>query len=88
VRIVVQFIGQIFALHVVRRVGQHPLPFRMWFYPLPSLVALVGWVFLLATSEGYLLSLLFVVYGTGLMVFIARDHFKRREPTIRAEIGD
>ena len=78
VRIVIQFIGQIFALHVVRREGTHPLPFRMWLYPLPSLVALVGWMFLLATSEGYLLSLLFVVYGSGLLVYILRDQFGGR----------
>ena len=51
VRIVIQFIGQIFALHVVRRERAHPLPFRMWLYPLPSLIALVGWIFLLSTSE-------------------------------------
>jgi APA family basic amino acid/polyamine antiporter len=74
-RIVVQFIGQIFALHVIRREGQQPLPFRMWLYPLPSLIALIGWVFLLATSAGYLLSLLFVVYGSGLLVYILRDQF-------------
>src|SRR5262249_49944386 len=42
VRILVQFIGQIFALHVVRQEKKHPLPFRMWLYPLPSLLALVG----------------------------------------------
>jgi amino acid transporter len=75
VRIVIQFIGQIFAIHVVRRERKHPLPFRMWLYPLPSLVALVGWVFLLATTAGYLLSLLLVVYGSGLLVYILRDHF-------------
>jgi amino acid transporter len=75
VRIVIQFIGQIFALHVVHREGTHALPFRMWFYPLPSLVALIGWSFLLATSEGYLLSLLIVVYGSGLLVYIVRDQF-------------
>jgi hypothetical protein len=51
------------------------LPFRMWLYPLPSLIALIGWVFLLATSAGYLLSLLFVVYGSGLLVYILRDQF-------------
>lgn len=79
VRIAIQFIGQIFALHVVRRAGTHPMPFRMWLYPLPSLVALVGWVFLLATSEGYLLSLLFIVYGSGLVVYILRDQFTSRE---------
>jgi amino acid transporter len=78
VRIVIQFIGQIFAVHVIRRQSVHPLPFRMWFYPLPSLVALVGWVFLLATSQGYLFSLFFVVYGSGLLVFILRDQFMPR----------
>lgn len=77
VRIVVQFIGQIFALHVVRREKKHPLPFRTWLYPLPSLVALVGWVLLLATSEGYLLSLIFIIYGSGLLAYIIRDQFSR-----------
>jgi amino acid transporter len=77
VRIVIQFIGQIFALHVIRRSGSTPLPFRMWMYPLPSLIALVGWTFLLATSAGYLLSLLLVVYGSGLLAFILRDQFLR-----------
>lgn len=76
VRIVIQFIGQIFAVHAIRRQGLHPLHFRMWLYPVPSLVALVGWTFLLATSEGYLLSLLFVVYGSGLLVYILRDQRK------------
>ncbi len=78
VRIVIQFIGQIFALHALHRRGEHPLPFRMWLYPLPSLVALIGWVFLLATTAGYLLSLLFVVYGSGLLAYILRDHFAPR----------
>lgn len=51
VRIMVQFIGQIAALHVLRITRPDvALPFRMWFYPLPSLVALVGWLFLLGTS--------------------------------------
>ena len=75
VRIVIQFIGQIFAVHAVRRQGTTRLPFRMWLYPLPSLVALIGWTFLLATSAGYLLSLLLVVYCSGLLAYILRDQF-------------
>jgi amino acid transporter len=78
VRIVVQFIGQIFAIHVVRQRGTTPLPFRMWLYPLPSLIALSGWVFLLWASSGELLGLLFVVYGSGLFVYIIRDQFISR----------
>jgi amino acid transporter len=41
----VQFIGQIVALAILRR--QQPglkRPYRQWLYPLPSLIALVGWI--------------------------------------------
>jgi amino acid transporter len=78
VRIVIQFIGQIFALHVARKSGKFEMPFRMWLYPLPSLVALVGWVLLLASTERYLLSILFLVYGSGLVIYILRDQLMRR----------
>jgi basic amino acid/polyamine antiporter, APA family len=49
-RIVVQFRAQIAALQLIRRRGR-PIPtFRMALYPLPSILALIGWVFILATS--------------------------------------
>ena len=51
-RILVQFIGQIGALMWLRRSAPElPRPFRMWFYPLPALVALLGWTFLLWTAD-------------------------------------
>src|SRR5262249_11370928 len=50
-RIVVQFIGQIGALIWLRsNAPQMERPFRVWLYPLPALIALAGWVFLLATT--------------------------------------
>jgi len=50
-RILVQFIGQIVALTLLRRNAPGmPRPFRVWLYPLPNLVALFGWIFLFATS--------------------------------------
>jgi amino acid transporter len=51
-RILVQFIGQIGALVLLRRrqTGR-PGTYRMWLYPLPSVVALAGWVFVFATSD-------------------------------------
>src|SRR5262249_37328155 len=43
-RIVVQFIGQIAAVFWLRRKAPNlERPFRIWLYPLPVLVALVGW---------------------------------------------
>ena len=66
VRILVQFIGQIIALHVLRTTRPDVvLPFRMWGYPLPSLIAAAGWLFVLSTAERkiLLLSLAVVVSG-------------------------
>jgi amino acid transporter len=78
VRILVQFIGQIFALHVVHRQKKHALPFRMWLYPLPSLIALIGWLMLLATTDRQLLTLILIVYSSGLVVYILRNRFAPR----------
>ena len=52
IQIVFQFIPQIFAVFAVRRYrkGIH-LPFRMWLYPVPALVALLGWIYVAATPD-------------------------------------
>lgn len=70
VRILVQFVGQIIALHILRKTRPEvPLPFRMWLYPIPSLVALVCWIFLWASS-GWTLVLSGVgVIASGCVVF-------------------
>lgn len=50
-RIVIQFIGQILALRHMRKHRQDiARPFRMWLYPLPSIIALLGWVYIFLTS--------------------------------------
>ena len=50
-RILVQFIGQIVALSLLRRNAPGlARPFTVWWYPLPNLIALFGWIFLFATS--------------------------------------
>jgi amino acid transporter len=70
VRIVVQFLGQIVALDWIRR--RRPeinLPFRMWLYPIPSLVAAAGWIFVLATAQARVLLLSLFVVLSGLAIF-------------------
>ncbi|HTM48453.1 MAG TPA: APC family permease [Bryobacteraceae bacterium] len=58
-RILIQFIGQIFAVRELRR--RRPdidRPFRIWLYPVPSVIAFVGWGFLFVTAN-----LQFIVFG-------------------------
>jgi amino acid transporter len=49
-RILIQFMGQILALHSLHRRSDIRLPFRMWLYPLPSVVAFVGWAYIFVAS--------------------------------------
>ncbi|HKQ07283.1 MAG TPA: APC family permease [Blastocatellia bacterium] len=63
-RILIQFIGQIFAVGLLRkRAPDLPRPYRIWLYPLPSLIALMGWVFIFATSDLYI-----ILFGLGTLV--------------------
>ena len=63
-RILIQFVAQIAAVQMLRT--QRPdieRPFRIWLYPLPSLVALAGWMFLFFTANPE-----FLVFGLGTLV--------------------
>src|SRR6201981_252364 len=47
VRLIVQFIGQAVGVMLLRkRLGADRLPFRMWLYPLPAILTMVGWAWL------------------------------------------
>jgi amino acid transporter len=60
-RILVQFMGQIFGLMLLRRKSPDmPRPYRMWLYPVPALVALLGWIFVFATTDARV-----ILFGVG-----------------------
>ena len=62
-RILVQFMGQVFGLMLLRRQAPDmPRPYRMWLYPLPALAALVGWIFVFATTQ-----LVVILFGVGVL---------------------
>jgi amino acid transporter len=63
-RILVQFIGQIGAVTLLRRrAPDMERPYKMWLYPLPSLVALLGWIFIFATTPP-----LVIAFGLGALL--------------------
>jgi APA family basic amino acid/polyamine antiporter len=80
-RILVQFIGQIFAVMLLRAGRPDlPRPFRMWFYPVPALVALTGWTFLLVTSGWGVMALGLGTLALGVLCFFVWSWRTRRWP--------
>jgi amino acid transporter len=62
-RILVQFMGQIVGLILLRRNASNmPRPYRMWLYPVPALVALLGWIFVFATTQYQV-----ILFGVGVL---------------------
>jgi amino acid transporter len=71
-RIVVQFIGQVAAVVLLRRhQPELPRPYRIWLYPLPLGIALVGWLFVFATTRPPVLAFGLGVLALGVAAFAA-----------------
>ena len=80
-RILVQFIGQIFAVALLRkRAPQMRRPYRIWLYPLPSLLALMGWIFIFATSPPKIILLGLASLALGTLLFLGWSWRTRRWP--------
>lgn len=83
-RILIQFIGQIVALTLLRRnAPDMPRPFRVWLYPIPNVIALFGWIFLFATSDP-----LVIAFGLGTLVLGIAIFFIWSWRTQRWPFGD
>jgi amino acid transporter len=63
-----------------RRRPDLPRPFRMWLYPLPSLIAMAGWIFIIATSAGRYVVISVVVVALGVAAYAWRAADSREWP--------
>jgi len=80
-RILIQFMGQIFAVTLLRKQSPKTArPYRMWLYPLPSIVALVGWIFIFATTEWPVILLGVGTLLLGAIFFLGWSWYTQRWP--------
>jgi amino acid transporter len=80
-RILVQFIGQIIAVQLLRKNRpEMNRPFRIWLYPLPSLLALLGWTFAFLTANAKLIQYGLVVLVLGLVCFYVWSALHKQWP--------
>ena len=85
-RILVQFMGQAFGLILLRRrAPDMPRPYRMWLYPLPALVALLGWIFVFATTQVAVILFGVGVLALGFLAFLLWSWNTKRWPFGLAE---
>jgi APA family basic amino acid/polyamine antiporter len=83
IRLVIQFLVQAIGLLILRaRHPQAPRPFRMWLYPLPVLVAIAGFIFVLIWRQNFLKELRYagVILVAGLLIFLFRAWGRREWP--------
>jgi amino acid transporter len=80
-RILVQFIGQIVGVMRLRRTRPDmPRPYRIWLYPVPALIALVGWAFICATTNVRVIGFSLVILVLGVVCFLAWSRWIRQWP--------
>jgi amino acid transporter len=80
-RILVQFMGQIVGLILLRRnAPDMPRPYRMWLYPVPAVVALLGWIFVFATTQVEVILFGVGVLALGCVAFLVWSRNTRRWP--------
>ncbi len=72
-QIITQFAAQCVAVVLIRRRRRDiRRPFNMPLYPLPAIIALLGWLYILATSGGSYVVSGFVLLGLGIAAFFWR----------------
>ena len=87
-RILIQFIGQIVALTLLRRTAPDmPRPFRVWLYPIPNAIALFGWIFLFATSDPLVIAFGLGTLVLGIAIFFLWSWQTQRWPFAEPEVG-
>jgi amino acid transporter len=80
IRLVVQFLAQTIGVIVLRRRRPDlPRPFRMWLYPLPAILAFLGFIYVLVMRPKSLESILlaFAVVAVGAVMYVLRDRWAR-----------
>jgi len=85
-RILVQFMGQIVGLVLLRRAAPNmDRPYRMWLYPVPAVVAFLGWVFVFATTQLRVILFGLGVLALGVLAFLIWSRRTKQWPFILAE---
>ena len=81
IQIITQFAAQCVAVILIRRYRHNIVrPFSMPLYPLPVMIALAGWIFILASSGAVYVLSGFALLALGIVAYLWRAHRKMEWP--------
>ena len=76
-RVLVQYLPQVIGLFLLRfREPNLARPFRMWLYPIPGILSILGWLYILGTSARKALLFALAVFLLGSAAFYVRKRFR------------
>jgi APA family basic amino acid/polyamine antiporter len=79
-RVLVQFMAQILALPLLHRLPQRDRPYRMWLYPVPAIIAFIGWSYIFLTSGWKYAALGLLTLAVGVLIYFFRAYSTRTWP--------
>jgi len=87
-RVLIQYLPQTVGFFLLRfRAPQLQRPFRMWFYPVPGIISLFGWLYVLATAERKSIFFALAVFAVGSAAYFIRAQLQGEWPFNRQEVG-
>jgi basic amino acid/polyamine antiporter, APA family len=89
-RVLIQYLPQTIGFFLLRfRAPDLHRPFRMWFYPLPGVISILGWIYILGTAppKSLLFALAILVIGTAAYLVRSRKRGEWPFQRQKAESG-
>lgn len=83
-RVLIQYLPQTIGFFVLRfRAPELQRPFHMWFYPLPGIISVFGWFYILGTSNAKSLLFALGVFLVGTTAYMIRSRVRGEWPFVK-----
>lgn len=88
VRVLIQYLPQTIGFFLLRaRAPKLERPFRMWLYPIPGIISLLGWLYVLGTAARRSLFFAFAVLVVGTAAYLIRARKRAEWPFLKTAEG-
>ena len=80
-RVLIQYLPQTIGFFLLRtRAPDLARPFRMWLYPIPGMISVLGWIYVLGTAARKSLIFAAGVFAIGTIAYMLRARVRREWP--------